>query len=534
MKKLVLLLILSFFSVQSFAGSCPDGSEPVKSVSDDGSYFEINCSKSSNNASMNNKNPTLDYNIKLLDNCKRDVEGNWTNDITRAKYMYVVGENGNCDYGLGNTEKGALNDCLRIKEAHNLVGSCVLYGKDGKVVMKGYSDLSWDMGDEGGGYEYTALPTKAGEFPSKKQCNDLFKDQVVVNNIQNYINLHADADFDVRNNRLYSFVSKSGSVARNGPFSLWLYDELYQIATKFRPKNFEKVARQGIDWKDYENFENALCNAHLGSGTIREVLISSNVLWGRGKDWSGFAGSWESFPYIETGRKVIKSPSPKGLSHYKKYIAAGGVIIVGGSNVPDGAFYSSYDAVMYMTSEWPGVREKLKQNEARISLFYGPNTSELPEYSNEEEPGGFSMGLTDTSMTANASWLCFPGNWNKGGNPVIHELVHSLNHIVFETTNETYFYERVYDLALSAIERGIYGDFEQHLQDGEEQDISHLVGEYWAISVEGYIMNRGPRFKSSHYSREWIKENDPGVYELIRRYYPKADWTYCPGVENHM
>ena len=114
--------------------------------------------------------------------------------------------------------------------------------------------------------------------PSKKQCIDLFKNQVVVNNIQHYINLHADANYDVKDNRLYSFVSKSGRLARNGPFSLWLYDELYQIATKFRPKNFEKVARQGIDWKDYENFENALCNAHLGSGTIREVLISSSKL----------------------------------------------------------------------------------------------------------------------------------------------------------------------------------------------------------------------------------------------------------------
>ena len=43
MKKLLLLLILSFFSVQSFAGSCPDGSEPVKSVSDDGTYFIFSC-----------------------------------------------------------------------------------------------------------------------------------------------------------------------------------------------------------------------------------------------------------------------------------------------------------------------------------------------------------------------------------------------------------------------------------------------------------------------------------------------------------
>ena len=43
MKKLLLLLILSFFSAQSLAGSCPDGSEPVKSVSADGTYFVFSC-----------------------------------------------------------------------------------------------------------------------------------------------------------------------------------------------------------------------------------------------------------------------------------------------------------------------------------------------------------------------------------------------------------------------------------------------------------------------------------------------------------
>jgi hypothetical protein len=43
MKKLFLLLILSFFSVQGFAGSCPDGSEPIKSISEDGTYFVYKC-----------------------------------------------------------------------------------------------------------------------------------------------------------------------------------------------------------------------------------------------------------------------------------------------------------------------------------------------------------------------------------------------------------------------------------------------------------------------------------------------------------
>jgi len=43
MKKLLLLLTLSFFSIQGFAAGCPDGSEPAKTVSADGSYYEYKC-----------------------------------------------------------------------------------------------------------------------------------------------------------------------------------------------------------------------------------------------------------------------------------------------------------------------------------------------------------------------------------------------------------------------------------------------------------------------------------------------------------
>ena len=63
MKKLLLLLALSFLSTQSFAAGCPDGSEPVKSISADGTYFVFNCgggneqsSSSTNNSSSANSN----------------------------------------------------------------------------------------------------------------------------------------------------------------------------------------------------------------------------------------------------------------------------------------------------------------------------------------------------------------------------------------------------------------------------------------------------------------------------------------------
>ena len=63
MKKLLILLILSFFSLQSFAGSCPDGSDPVKSISADGTYFVFNCGGGSNNNSSSKASALSDAGI---------------------------------------------------------------------------------------------------------------------------------------------------------------------------------------------------------------------------------------------------------------------------------------------------------------------------------------------------------------------------------------------------------------------------------------------------------------------------------------
>ena len=46
-KKLLLLLILSFFSTQGLTASCPDGSDPTKTVSADGTYFVYKCGNGS-------------------------------------------------------------------------------------------------------------------------------------------------------------------------------------------------------------------------------------------------------------------------------------------------------------------------------------------------------------------------------------------------------------------------------------------------------------------------------------------------------
>ncbi|MDC1290133.1 polysaccharide lyase [Candidatus Thioglobus sp.] len=73
MKKIILFLILSFFSAQSFAGSCPDGSEPVKSISDDGTYFVFNCggndtSTKTSNSDTSSKNSFTEIKKSMDDN----------------------------------------------------------------------------------------------------------------------------------------------------------------------------------------------------------------------------------------------------------------------------------------------------------------------------------------------------------------------------------------------------------------------------------------------------------------------------------
>ena len=48
------------------------------------------------------------------------------------------------------------------------------------------------------------------------------------------------------------------------------------------------------------------------------------------------------------------------------------------------------------------------------------------------------------------------------------------------------------------------------------------------MTVEGYLMDM-EGFKNSHDTHEWIKENDPELYDLIIRYFPTQKWDQCTG-----
>ena len=75
MKKLLLLIVLSFFSTQGFTASCPDGSEPQKTVSADGTYFIYECAGSADSNKSHGKSQTSH---------KLDTPANWPGGIKYA------------------------------------------------------------------------------------------------------------------------------------------------------------------------------------------------------------------------------------------------------------------------------------------------------------------------------------------------------------------------------------------------------------------------------------------------------------------
>lgn len=74
MKKIYLSLVLILISSQSYSSTCPDGSEPIRSVSDDGSYYVFNCNtdnldkeNNKNTSSNKTKNKNKDSEIKIYE-----------------------------------------------------------------------------------------------------------------------------------------------------------------------------------------------------------------------------------------------------------------------------------------------------------------------------------------------------------------------------------------------------------------------------------------------------------------------------------
>ena len=137
MKKLLLLLILSFLSAQIFAGSCPDGSEPVKSISDDGTYFVYKCAADSNNSQKSTevKVKASDINFpgnfytKEINSCKAMGSATFKSNYTINIVEGLIGYDWHADHHANSNSRDVVHEAITdpikmlMSATHNAIGN---------------------------------------------------------------------------------------------------------------------------------------------------------------------------------------------------------------------------------------------------------------------------------------------------------------------------------------------------------------------------------------------------------------------------
>ena len=89
-----------------------------------------------------------EINLNIEETCNRQIKGFWKDYLELNKsefnsrgYLFIVeGEDGRCEYGVGINENDAFIDCTKWKEENNIIGKCMPYAKDGKVLLDKYSN----------------------------------------------------------------------------------------------------------------------------------------------------------------------------------------------------------------------------------------------------------------------------------------------------------------------------------------------------------------------------------------------------------
>ena len=143
MKKLLILLILSFFSAQGLAAGCPDGSEPVKSVSADGTYFVYNCGGQASSSSATNSNAGT---VKVA---MKPNTGDWLNESIFPKTLkkkMLSRYDKNLGFAMGDFNNDGIDDLFHLGSSNIRLD---IDGQDNpEITVGGACDVSASSGKD--------------------------------------------------------------------------------------------------------------------------------------------------------------------------------------------------------------------------------------------------------------------------------------------------------------------------------------------------------------------------------------------------
>ena len=135
MKKILFIFVLSLNSIQGYASSCPDGSEPVKSISSDGSYYVFNCEEKNSINTQNEPNVSTQKNDRIPG--RADYTKSWNFNYNKFS-LFNVDKYAARHYELWNDSY----ESKRLREFHNyyVMNNCDQVLKDDINVFTGWVD----------------------------------------------------------------------------------------------------------------------------------------------------------------------------------------------------------------------------------------------------------------------------------------------------------------------------------------------------------------------------------------------------------
>lgn len=236
----------------------------------------------------------------------------------------------------------------------------------------------------------------------------------------------------------------------------------------------------------------------------------------------------------DTAILVTKLPGKLQLdTFYKKYLDVLGMPIVGSEYVPDDAFYSVKEKVEEMIAMRQDILGKMIENKSRICIMGKTEvTTDMPEYRNWNDPSqsegidwntrGRGFGATvDLPLTscAEENLLCYDksidGYYQE--DIFIHEFAHSILGLGIRFI-DTAIDKELQEALNNAIARGLWEN--TYARTNFDEYFAEGVQDWFNVNTKA-IPTDGIHNQIS--TRQELKEYDPALYAIIKRYFPESN-----------
>lgn len=239
---------------------------------------------------------------------------------------------------------------------------------------------------------------------------------------------------------------------------------------------------------------------------------------------------------VNTANETLKLTTPPQKLNlnpfYKKYICANGIHIMSSNKVPDSAIHAAYKIIKFMTDSLPKeVLDSMTRNNTRVAVMARyEGTTDIPEHAylasdttlNWDVRARGLGGTLELPLTscAEENLLCYQIDKYHAEDILIHEFAHTI-HEVGIMPNDTTFNKFLQEQMDNVIAAGKYKD---------TYAITNIF-EYFAEGVQDWfnVNAEVPEPDGKHNrinTRMELKEYDPGLYQILKRYFPESD--ECP------